>query len=70
VKAVAVVVACPQCGASLELVTDGQIGEAVVSTFHQLDAPPQLRWKRAPFAACPCCEFCVEIPPVRRASHG
>ena len=59
-------VLCPECRqANLEIVTDGQIGESVVSSFHPRQAPPSERWRRAPFAACPSCEYCVEIE-VRR----
>jgi hypothetical protein len=54
-------VPCPQCGTVLELVTDGQIGEAVMLASHPRGQAPVLRWTRAPFAACPACEFCIAI---------
>jgi len=52
---------CPECEAPLEIVADGMVGEHVVGAAHDRGAAPRLRWKRAPFGACPTCEFCIEI---------
>jgi hypothetical protein len=56
---------CPECGAPLEIVTDGAVGVPHVSSYHRREADVPVRMVRRPFAACGRCEFCIEID-VRR----
>lgn len=55
---------CPECGVgTIELVTDGEVGEFYAPGFHNRDLPIPMRMKSAPFGACNRCEFCIEIDP-------
>jgi hypothetical protein len=55
--------ACPHCGSTLQLVTDGLVGEPYAPAyFIRHRSKIETRWKPAPFFACTGCEFCVEIP--------
>lgn len=53
---------CPDCGGSIELVTDGQIGEWHAPAY-SVRGQSNLRivLRLAPFAACTRCEWCQEV---------
>jgi hypothetical protein len=57
------ILACPECGGDVELVTDGMIGELYHPPFLRAGDPLPFRWKLAPFGACTSCEFCIEVRP-------
>lgn len=56
---------CPECGiGTIELVTDGQVGEFYIKGgFQNANDPLPMRLKNVPFGACNRCEFCIEIDP-------
>lgn len=51
---------CPECGAPLEVVDDGQVG---VPYMIANGGQEEWRLEARPFAACTGCEFCLEIHP-------
>lgn len=52
---------CPECGAHLEIVSDGRVGVAYAAGSARVDRPTEYRPVARPFGACPHCEFCIEI---------
>jgi len=57
-------ITCPECGSSLQVVTDGLVGELRAPAFFTLGVSRlEYVMRPAPFVACTGCEFCLEIGP-------
>jgi hypothetical protein len=54
--------ACPRCGGTVTLVTDGAVGVPVAPAFQRRSAAIPIRWLPRPFVACSTCEYCAELP--------
>lgn len=52
---------CPECGAALQLVADGQTERQYPGAFHVIGSRIESRVVPASFLACSGCEFCIEV---------
>lgn len=51
---------CPECGGSLQPITDGFVGVQYAPGYLVRGAEIPWRKERRPFAACTACEFCSD----------
>lgn len=49
------------CGAQLQVVPDGQVGEDWAPGYYVVGTPRPLKMVNKPFLACPACEFAVTL---------
>jgi hypothetical protein len=52
---------CPECGAPLDVVTDGLVGTLTAPAFHVRGHELPIVMRPTPFLACSGCEYCKEI---------
>jgi len=57
---------CPECGAVLQLVTDGLVEEEYWPGYVVRGAELPRRRVCRPFLACSGCEFCIETRDVKK----
>jgi hypothetical protein len=58
---------CPECGGRMQLVTDGLVGRWMAPPFFIVGRSRlRLDLVARPFGACTECEFCIEVPRLKR----
>lgn len=52
---------CPECGATLQIITDGFVGEEWADAVYVMGDKRPVRMVQKPFAVCMRCEYCLDF---------
>ena len=52
--------ACPECGGTLQRITDGLVAVPFGEAFHTRGTKIPIRLVPRPFLACSACEYCTD----------